>query len=590
MIILGLNFSHDGSGAIVKDGRTLAAVSSERITRRKKCRGVPPSVVDYLLQTADLRIEDVDVFAVCNWCGDLLDAQCLYNKEADGWTAVETSTGVSLTSELYHKSYPFGESWGFTMHYRGIEKPLILVNHHLAHAAYSYYMSPHNDAVSVAIDVADERGYTNSVVDFADGGKHFRILKHDSSFCLGSLYSMACDCMGFWPSVVGAGKVMALAAYGKPHENYTRLVDTPLFYDSAINELLSLLGITLPLYHTLYPQLEGEGGKPDSLWLDKHAWREPQSTSLAATVQAILEDALLSYFTKLRCRTARTNLCLSGGTMLNCVANGVISRSGLFENVFVAPACGDDGLSVGAALLLSNCLSMRGQDIVREPRTKLAVENRAVFEGGKCYSSMDIDLAIEKYRAMLEARHTKASFVEDDSDLASIVAQYIADGKVVAWFYRGSEMGPRALGHRSILADPRRADMRDILNLKVKHREEFRPFAPSVLKEHAEEWFDTQGKDSPFMLISMQCKKPDLIPAVCHVDGSSRIQTVDADNNGRYYEVVKAFYEKTGVPCIVNTSFNVQGEPIVETPSDAIKCFLGTQIDVLVLENTIITK
>lgn len=598
MIIIGLNFNHDGSAAIIKDGKVLAAVSSERITRRKKMRGVPPVVVDYLLRAADIRIEDIDLFVACNWYGDCTKELKsngdvlhvpLYDAAQDGWIA--TWLDQPLTYELYRQIYPSEEQWGSRLSYRGIEKPLVFVNHHLAHAAYSYYMSPFNDALCVAIDVSDEFGCTNAIVDFDEGGKHYRVLKRDASFSIGYLYASICDYLGFWPSVVGAGKVMALAALGTPQKDYQKFVwPAHPFFHSSVMDVLSSLGLTLPYQYILYPQLENEGGIADPVWLSKHDWTTEKSRNLAATVQAIFEESLLSYVQKIRERTTRNSLCLSGGTMLNCVANGRIARSGLFENVFVAPASGDDGLSIGAALLISKCFVLRNNEFVRKPHAKSVMTNRDVFEGGRWYSSMDVDMAIEKHRAQLESRYVKTALIESDAELTDLVAQQIADGKIVGWFYRGSELGPRALGHRSILADPRRADMKDILNLKVKHREEFRPFAPSVLKEHAEEWFDTQGKDSPFMLISMQCKKPDLIPAVCHVDGSSRIQTVDAENNGRYYEVVKAFYEKTGVPCIVNTSFNVQGEPIVETPSDAIKCFLGTQIDVLVLENTIITK
>jgi carbamoyltransferase len=595
MLVVGLNFGHDGSVAVVRDGKLLTMISSERITRTKKCRGVPPVVFDYALNVANIRIEDIDVFVVCNWVGDSLrDAQgqrsSVYNRAADGWQA--SFNDQPLTDDLYLSLHCDSEFWGSLLSYRGVDRPVVFIGHHLAHCAYSYFMSPYDDAISVALDVADESGATNAIVDFTEAGKHFRVMKRDSSIKVGLLYSQICDYLGFWPSVIGAGKVMALAAFGKPHSHACDFVwpSENDFFFATVPSLLSMLGLKLPQNYTRYPQLDGEGGEIDANWLIKDEWQSTTSTSLAATVQKILEDSLIAYLTKTRSLTTHKNICLSGGLFLNCVANGFIVRSGLFDNVFVAPACGDDGLSIGAAMLIGNACVKRGGAIIRKPRAKTVLSNREVFESGKWYSSMDIDIAIEKHRANLESRYVKQAVIESDAELADIVAQQIADGKIVGWFYRGSELGPRALGHRSILADPRRADMKDILNLKVKHREEFRPFAPSVLKEHAEEWFDTQGKDSPFMLISMQCKKPDLVPAVCHVDGSSRIQTVDAENNGRYYEVIKAFYEKTGVPCVVNTSFNVQGEPIVETPSDAIKCFLGTQIDVLVLENTIITK
>jgi carbamoyltransferase len=260
--------------------------------------------------------------------------------------------------------------------------------------------------------------------------------------------------------------------------------------------------------------------------------------------------------------------------MLNCVSNGNILKSKLFDNVYAAPACGDEGLATGSALGLNHFLL---------ERPKIQHTIKETFEGGISYTAAQIEQSILPFSDLV-------SFSKmDEIGLLNKATDAIAEGKIIAWFEGGSEVGPRALGHRSIIVDPRRKDMKDILNARVKHREPFRPFAPAVLIEHARDWFDLEG-ESPFMLFSVQCLKPDQLPATTHVDGSARVQTVDADNNGRYYQLIKTFYNKFEVPVLLNTSFNDNGEPIVETPTDALRCFLKTEIDVLILEDFYVEK
>ena len=336
-------------------------------------------------------------------------------------------------------------------------------------------------------------------------------------------------------------------------------------------------GITsIPDRYNLYPQLEGEGGVVDPRWLSKRDWKK--SANIAATIQAILEESILNYLEYLRQVHPYKNLCLSGGTMLNCVANGKILKSNLWDNVFLAPACADDGLALGAALYL-NYLTPQGN--LKSP--KRLFTNREIFDSGRHYNDADITMALPT-----EAKVVHKKFKNEKDQIAKVV-DLLLEGKIVAWFYRGSESGPRALGHRSILADARIPEMKDKLNLKVKHREEFRPFSPVVLEEFAFEWFDIDCP-SPFMLFSVACKKPDIIPSACHIDGSARVQTVDEENNGKYYRLLKEFHRRTGIPCLINTSFNIQGEPIVETPQNAVDCFLGTELDALVLENHLLLK
>ena len=319
--------------------------------------------------------------------------------------------------------------------------------------------------------------------------------------------------------------------------------------------------------------------------MDKNDWNSKQSKDIAATAQAVLEEGIHNMVEKL----AKTggnlskNLCLAGGTMLNCVSNGKLLNSELFENMFVAPAVGDDGLCVGGALFLSNQLKRNKKDEVERSVSKKKIHNvKEVFEGGKKYSGDEILTAIKDSGLPYERLENK--------EVIDKVADHIADGKIVGWFEGGSEVGPRALGHRSILADARNPHNKNILNEKVKHREEFRPFAPVVPLEDAEDWFELSGHESPFMLYSVRCKQPNDIPSGVHIDDTARVQTVTKDSNGRFYSLVKTFGQKTGVPIIINTSFNDKGEPIVESPEDAIACFSKTGIDILVLENYLIEK
>jgi carbamoyltransferase len=275
--------------------------------------------------------------------------------------------------------------------------------------------------------------------------------------------------------------------------------------------------------------------------------------------------------------------------MLNCVANGKLRERFPHLNFFAAPACGDDGLAVGSALYAhSQWKKDKFGAMFSEASIKQAHTNSEIFTGGRLYSNAEILASLEQARQTLEKQNILVSDFDKD-DTPKYVADLIADGKIVAWFEGGSECGPRALGHRSILADARDAGMKDKLNARVKHREPFRPFCPVVLKEHASEWFK-DGTESPFMLFSTVCLQPEKVPSAAHVDNTSRIQTIDEENNGFYYKVVKAFYEKTGIPLMINTSFNIQGEPIVETPLDALNCFANTEIDCLVLQDVILIK
>ena len=593
--VLGLSFGHDGGACVVKDGKLIAAIATERLTRFKKERGVNKKTIKYVLDKANMKFDDIHVIAVSNWFWDRgLEGEELFKKDKEDFS-ITNDNGIEFSEQEYRQL-----AQNTSMVAQGVynfsvgdqNKPCFFVDHHFAHCAYTYLMSPYKDAICLSVDFADNIGSSHAAYYFNDKNALFRPLRMGGDFTIGSYYGQICDFLGFYPSLTDAGKVMALAAYGKPFDDYkdfswpnvVQMGD--IFHGDMYLHTISRAGVkNFPDNRVFYPQLKGEGGKAGAEWLDKEDWNSKLSKNIAATAQAVLEESIYNMVEKL----AKTgghlskNLCLAGGTILNCVSNGKILNSDLFDNVFVAPAAGDDGLCVGAALFLSNQLKKNKKNEVERSVSKKKVHSiKEVFEGGKSYSGDSIITAIKDSGLPYEKLENK--------EIIDKVSDYIIEGKIVGWFEGGSEVGPRALGHRSILADARNPLNKDVLNERVKHREEFRPFAPVVPLEDAEEWFVLNGQESPFMLYSVRCKRPDDIPSGVHVDDTARVQTVTKEANGRFYSLVKSFGEKTGVPIIINTSFNDKGEPIVESPEDAIACFSKTGIDVLVLENYLIEK
>jgi carbamoyltransferase len=602
MNILSLSFGHDGLAAVTVDGKLVAAIASERLTRYKKQRGINRDTVNYVLAKAQLTWSQIHLVVITNWFWDHVNGRELYDKAAHQ-VSVTFPDGTPFTREQFLEISRSGTPFmgTFTFRIGAQQAPCVMVDHYLAHASYAFYMSPFDHALVASFDGGDWVD-ANHAVYFLDAPSKKSLRLRHGDFIAARTYAWLCDFLGFFPSLVDAGKVMALAAYGKPLSDIDRLaaihpgdLNDPLQGDLFYHILLRAGIRQLPLRRALNPQLKGEGGIPDPDWLNKNDWRKEPNLTIAATAQAVLEKASLNLLSDLAdlAKPLSRNLCLAGGTMLNCVNNGKILHSGLFDNVFVAPAAGDDGLAIGAALAVEYGITRDPNGALKPQPSATPVQRhsiREVFEGGRCYSLAEVDAAIAQAQPQLQAAGVQVTSPAIP-ELLQTVADHIAHDHIVGWFYRGSELGPRALGHRSILANPRNPDMKDILNKRVKHREEFRPFAPAILAEHAHEWFDLPpGTLSPFMLFSVACKKPDLIPSAVHIDGSARLQTVDPTNNGRFYDLIKTLHEKTGIPVVINTSFNVQGEPIVESPADAIRCFLGTQIDTLVLEDRLLQK
>ncbi len=603
MNILSLNFGHDGLAAVVKDGKLVTAIASERLTRFKKSRGVNREVVQYVLDYAGLQWSDIHLVAVLNWYYDRDRRGVeLFDKAAAGVDVIR-SDGQSLPFEDFRRLCQSDNLFSgiFAFRFGSETAPCVLVDHHFAHCAYAYYMSPFDRAVVLSVDGSDNIVANHAVHYFDDATKAAARLRRGMDFDIGGYYTSVCDYLGFYPGLTDAGKIMALAAYGKPPAGVEEFcwgrVDPAqdVFRGGPLIHTLLRNGVgNVPRIKGFLPALKGEGGVADPDWLNKNDWRNELNRNIAATAQAYLEKSTYLFLERLAqaTRNVTRRLCLSGGTMLNCVNNAKILHSGLFEEVFIAPACGDDGLAIGAALYLADVFNADpGRTLVPRPCTEPRVRYsfREAFEGGRPYSPDEIRQAIEASGSQLEQARVTVRKLDVDQLLDFTTDQIIHD-RIVGWFYRGSELGPRALGHRSLLANPQNKDMKDILNHRVKHREEFRPFAPVILAEQAEQWFDLRGTPSPFMLFSVRCKKPERIPSAVHIDGTARVQTVDRENNGRFYDLVQVLHEKTGVPIVLNTSFNVQGEPIVESPLDAIRCFLGTNIDVLVLGEYLLEK
>jgi carbamoyltransferase len=571
--ILGLNtYDHDVSACLLRDGAIAFAIAKERITREKHASGFFQEVVDYCLKAEGITLDDVA----------LVVRNCYILPVAE------------MEQRLLSQEAPFflneRERRQATQH------PLFLANsgkvatvsHHLAHAYSAFAASPFHEGVimvvdgvgSYSADISEAYPPANDAAPLArESESYYRFegsridtlkkawLEPSRGFLsdefynmpgLGALYSRASTYVfGDWNK---CGELMGLAPYGRAGtmkplmELRDGALDVPAWSGGAFHQ----------------PWLsESESGEK---WEDSPSmqhWKD-----VAWQVQDDTERVLLARAAWLREATGAKNLCIAGGVALNCVANGRIAREAGFENVWVQPAAGDDGIAIG-------CAYYGHLAIQKQPRS--FVMTHAYL--GRAYSEGEVAAASDQPLVRLATRRTRSR------DICADTAKVLAEGRVVGWFQGRSEFGPRALGNRSILADPRQAEMKAILNSRVKHRQAFRPFAPIVLAERAAEIFEGD-EPSPYMLLAKRVRAEwnDRIPAIVHVDGTARVQTVDADTNEALYRLLKAFDALTGVPVLLNTSFNVKGEPIVETPQDALACFLETGIDYLVLQDTLIGK
>jgi carbamoyltransferase len=591
MRILGISaYYHDSAAALVDDGEIVAAAQEERFTRRKHDPRFPRHAVEFCLSHAGGRLDDIDW--VVFYDKPFLKFERLIETylafAPRGFRSFRMAMPLWLREKLFLKSLLRDElrrvSPAFELN------KLLFTEHHLSHAASAFYPSPFDEAAVLTLDGVGEWATTSVAHGRGNDLQIVRELHFPHS--LGLLYSAFTYYTGFKVNS-GEYKVMGLAPYGEPKYApliFERLMDLKedgtFRLDQSYFDYCTGLAMTSDRFHTLFG---GPPRNPDERLVQRHM-------DLAASIQAVTEEVMLRLTRFIAKETGSRNLCLAGGVALNCVANGKILREGAFERIWIQPAAGDAGGAVGAALAAYH-------GFARRPRVVCDGDSMHGAYLGPDFAQSDIE------RRLGEAGGRFS--VLDDGCLIDTVARHLSSGLAVGWFQGRMEFGPRALGARSILGDARSPTMQSLLNLKVKFRESFRPFAPAVLREHTAEWFELDA-DSPYMLLVadvVQCRRRQMtpdeqalfgieklnvvrssIPAVTHVDYSARIQTVHRETNPRFHALLSAFHDSTGCPVIVNTSFNVRGEPIVCTPEDAFRCFMGTDIDVLAAGNCVLMK
>lgn len=543
--VLGLHFGHDSGAAIVKDGKLTSSISSERLSRIKKDRTISKEVIDYVLKESNLKAKDIDAIALSHYENDKFNILEIFFDDIK-LDFLETSL---IGSYRVGKAKLLGNDF----------VPVYELPHHFGHGPSAYYMSNFDEAVVLSVDACSPN-YQPYNSQIALGIENKFIYQEDARTMISQLYNAFTASLGIGLPLLKAGSTMGLAAYGKPLED---VVKNKKHYVESMHKEGNILEYSIDLFS----KLSGKNSEVTMNNLNEASFYKaiPEKEKimntrlgrdLAATAQFIFEESMIHTVKTYVEPHGIKNLCMAGGSVLNCNANSRIKELGIFDNIFIYPAAGDDGLPAGNALYVAH-------NVLGEKRSK--------------YSDRDVAYTGKDYKSKMFINHKK-------------VAQYIADGKIVAWFIGASENGPRALGHRSLLADPRDFNKREILNFVVKKREWFRPFAPSVLEEEASKWF-SPGDPSPFMLYMQKVLKPELVPAITHVDGTARIQTVSKEMDKDYYQVIKEFYNITGVPMVINTSFNSDGEPIVESEEDAIRSFENNDgIDVLVLNGKIYEK
>jgi carbamoyltransferase len=594
MYILGISaFYHDSAACLIKDGEIVAAAQQERFTRKKHDADFPCHAIQYCLNEAQIR--PCEILNVVFYEKPFVKFERLLETylafAPKGFKSFAQAMPIWIKDKLFQKSTLVKElnlALGDDVNWH---ERLLFSEHHLSHAASAFYPSPFERAAVLTLDGVGEWTTTSLAIG---KGSDLKVIKEiHFPHSLGLLYSAFTYYTGFKVNS-GEYKVMGLAPYGEPiyadliKEKLMTIADDGSFQlDMSYFDYATGLTMINKKFETLF-------GGPARTSETELTQRE---MDLAASVQKVAEDVVLKIAKGIAEETGERNLCLAGGVALNCVANGILLREKIFDNIWIQPAAGDAGGSLGAALS-AWYLHHNGKREVDS--------NRDAMQGsylGPEFSDKEIALELESCGAIF----TKFS----EEDLIENVAVALADEKAIGWMQGRMEFGPRALGSRSIIADPRSSIMQKELNLKVKYRESFRPFAPSVLREDVGEWFE-HDTDSPYMLFVADIQKDrrramtleeealfgveklnvsrSVVPAITHVDYSARIQTVHFDTNPRFHSIISKFKDKTGCPLVVNTSFNVRGEPIVCTPTDAFKCFMGTELDLLAIGNYLLKK
>lgn len=612
MNILGIHMGHDASISVIKNNRLEYSAPVERFTKRKKDDFIPLWVVENILEGVGLTFDDIDHIAMGYWAEWLCPWLKIYSPKGEKYPLRTFGTydmesqimnhlpeygsrpeyveglGYTLPKYIDRMMPPYGnseisyhQSFRLNCVVEGYDKPIsgFFVNHHTAHAASTFFTSDFKDAVIFTAD-ASMHEHANCSGYFIGFGNQIQYLRYPG-YMMGNFYDAATEWCGLGPGVIKAGVLMGLAAYGrvskKAQDNWKKWT-VPFWNRNSPNEdhfyvswLFSQISGKFP--YIWYERPEIQNGEPDAHFYTKNhqmVYTREESTSqevmnVAADVQYITERSLVEFSQQLYDETKTFNygnLCTSGGIFLNCNANYKILKETEFERLHMFPACGDDGISAGAALFVLHHIHL----VDRQKYT-------------------NADLA---YLGFTYNYYPNSKYEELDLDL-DVVAKEVSEGKIVCWYQGRSEVGPRALGNRSFITDPRRAEMKDILNSRVKFREWYRPFAPVVLNEHKEEWFDMDF-ESPFMLHTVPCKRPQEIPSAVHIDNTGRVQTLRREDNERFYDLISKFNDITGVPVVMNTSLNIKGRPIVESPDDAMKLFEESDVDMLVINNKMYFK
>jgi carbamoyltransferase len=592
MRVLGISaYYHDSAAALVEDGRIVAAAQEERFTRKKHDSTYPHQAIQYCLRAGGVAARDLD--AVVFYDKPFLKFDRLLKTylamSPRGFNSFRKSFPLWIKDKLFQKSRLVEELRALDA---GVDwaKKLLFSEHHLSHAASAFFPSPFESAVILTLDGVGEWATTS--VSLGKGREMTPLKEIHFPHSVGLLYSAFTYWLGFKVNS-GEYKVMGLAPYGEPKYMNTildHLVDLKSDGSFRLNLKYFDYCTGLKMTNRHFDQLFGQPArKSEELLTQKHM-------DIAASIQVATEEILLRLTRALAKETGEKNLCLAGGVALNCVANARVRREGGFENIWIQPAAGDSGGALGAALAAYH-LHLKKDRVIKSSDAM-----QGAYLGPE-YSQAEIESALQKVGAQFQ--------VLSDEKLMQASVEALNSGKALGWHQGRMEYGPRALGNRSILADARSTEMQTTLNLKVKFRESFRPFAPAVLIEDTRDWFDCDV-DSPYMLLTADVAKirrqemSDIeqnlfgidklkvkrseIPAVTHVDYSARLQTVHANTNPRFHSLLKGFKERTGCPVLVNTSFNVRGEPIVNTPEDSFRCFMGTNIEALAIGNCFLLK
>ncbi len=588
--ILGISaFFHDSSASLLIDGKIVNAVQEERFTRIKHDSNFPIKSITFILKNNNLKLSDLDkvIFFEKPFLKFERLLETYIHNAPFGFSSFRKAMPIWIKEKLFQKKIIIENLNKIS---KFDKKNLLFVEHHLSHAASAYYPSPFDEAIVLTIDSVGEYATTTIGIGKKNKVKIIKEIHFPNS--LGLLYSAFTYYLGFKVNS-GEYKVMGLAPYGNPKYTkiiYEKLIDVKDDGSFRLNNKYFSYSTKLKMINKKFEQLFKMNARQSEENLKQF------HMDIAASIQKVLEDTIIKIVKDISRHYDVKNLCMAGGVALNCVANGKIHEKKIFENIWIQPASGDSGTSLGAALYYWH----------NELNNKKIINNEDDMNGsylGPDFSNNEVEKQLRVYGAKFHKYNNR--------DILSISAERLSEGKAIGWFSGKMEFGPRALGSRSIIADPRNENMQKQLNLKIKFRESFRPFAPAILFDDLADWFDLDVA-SPYMLLVSKVKKNKIIeisedqkklfgidklnvkrseiPAITHVDNSARIQTVHKETNLKFYSLIKEFKKITGCPILLNTSFNVRGEPIVCNPKDAYNCFMGTNLDMLVIENYILYK